>query len=102
MMFKRRYIKYVNKYGAPSFSQKLIQIVKNLIEHLNIQPEIIPTAMQTIQFEYDNSRRDHMEIEIGEDSEAELFIVYYNGQEVFETISSTVEEISQKVREFYE
>ena len=57
--------------------------------------------MGTIQLEYDNSRRDHMEIEISEDKTAEVFIVTYDGREYFESILSDADNINRKVSEFY-
>ena len=90
-----------NGNGAPEFSQSLINKIRMIIEELFIQPEIFPTALQTIQLEFNNSRRDHMEIEIGETDIAEIFIVRYNGEELFEDISSNPDEINRKVRDFY-
>ena len=54
---------------------------------LDIQPEVFPTALQTIQLEFDNSRRDHIEIEIGESDNVEIFTVLYDGHESIETIT---------------
>jgi PHD/YefM family antitoxin component YafN of YafNO toxin-antitoxin module len=89
-----------NGNGALSFSNSLINKVQMLLKELKIQPEVFPTALNTIQLEFDNSRRDHMEIEIGESESAEIFIVMYNGEEYFETIFVTPEEINKKVAEF--
>ena len=90
-----------NGNGAPAFSSALIEKVRVLLESLDIQPEIFPTALQTIQLEFDNARHDHMEIEIGEMDEAEVFIVYYDGTEDMEMIRSDSEEVNKKVRAFY-
>ncbi len=90
-----------NGNEAPSFSSKLIAKTRNLLKHLTIQPEVFPTALGTIQLEFDNSRKDHMEIEIDESDEAEVFIVKYNGAERLESISSDVKTINKKVRDFY-
>ncbi len=90
-----------NGNGAPAFSSALIEKVRVLLESLDIQPEIFPTALQTIQLEFDNARHDHMEIEIGEMDEAEVFIVYYDGTEDMEMILSDSEEVNKKVRAFY-
>jgi hypothetical protein len=90
-----------NGNGAPSFSSTLIDRVEELIDGLSIQPEIFPTALGSIQIEYDNSRRDHMEIEISEEDMAEIFIVYYNGEESIEKIPSTIDCINERVSDFY-
>ena len=68
-----------NGNGAPAIPGELIIRVRKLLQTLVIQPEIFPTALCSIQFEYDNTRRDHMEIEIGMDEEAEVFITRYGG-----------------------
>ena len=90
-----------NGNGAPSFSSSIIDKAEELIDELNIQPEIFPTALGTIQIEYDNSRRDHMEIEIGEEDIAEIFIVYFNGEESIEQIPATADHINERVIDFY-
>lgn len=90
-----------NRNGAPAFSGKLIGKVRSILGKLSIQPELFPTALGTIQLEYDNSRRDHMEIEIGESSEAEVFVYTYNKKEYFENIPATAGAINKKVMEFY-
>ena len=51
--------------------------------------------------EFDNSRKDHMEIEIGETGIAEVFVVYYNGREEMMEISDDTESIRKKVGVFY-
>ena len=78
-----------------------VLVSEELIDKLNIQPEIFPTALGTIQIEYDNSRRDHMEIEIGEEDIAEIFIVYFNGEESIEQIPATANHINERVIDFY-
>lgn len=90
-----------NGNGAPSFSRELIEKVHSIIIDLTIQPELFPTALQTIQLEYDNSRKDHMEIEIGTDDMSEVFIVDKSGAESLEKIESTTRAINERVGAFY-
>ncbi len=47
-----------NGNGAPSFPKPLIKKVKGLLTALEIQPEVFPTALCTIQLEDDNSRKE--------------------------------------------
>ena len=91
-----------NGNSATAFPSSLIERVRVLINGLRIQPEIFPTALGTIQLEYDNSRKDHMEIEINDSDTAEVFIANYNGSEHFESIPSDLDSINEKVRDFYE
>ena len=90
-----------NGNDAPAIPKVVIQKVRDIIELSDIQPEIFPTALKTIQLEFDNSRRDHMEIEIGADDTAEIFIVNYAGGESFEEISAEPSAINKRVRAFY-
>ena len=90
-----------NGNEAPAFDSKQISKVRDILEHLIIQPEIFPTALQTIQLEYDNSRRDHMEIEIGEADTVEIFIVKYDGTEYFEQIPNDADSINKRVGAFF-
>ena len=92
---------YWNGNGAPSFPKALIDKTVSLISGLVIQPEVFPTALGTIQLEFDNSRRDHMEIEIGESDLAEVFVVNFDGAEFFEDIPVSVESINERVKDFY-
>lgn len=89
-------------HSAPAFSKKLINKVKVIIDNSTIQPEIFPTALGTIQLEYDNSRKDHMEIEISEAEEAKIYTVFSNGEEIEEVISSDIATINEKVKIFFE
>ena len=90
-----------NQNGAAAFAGELIRKVRGIIDKIDIQPEVFPTALGTIQLEFDNSRRDHMEIEIDESDNAEVFVSMYNRKEYFETIPSTAYAINKKVEEFY-
>ncbi len=90
-----------NGNGAGAFSSALIEKVRDLLEHLTIQPQIFPTALSSVQLEYDNSKRDHMEIEIGEYDVAEVFCVTYDGRESFESISVDYKSINERVGAFY-
>ena len=97
----RSFKKNWNGNNAPSFPKRLMDKAENLINGLTIQPEIFPTALCTIQLEYDNARRDHMEIEIGLSDTAEIFIVKYNGEEIYETIPADADAINAKAGDFY-
>lgn len=90
-----------NGNDAPAFAEALIQKIRDLLMHITIQPQIFPTALATVQLEYDNARRDHMEIEIGESDTAEVFCVTYDGRESFEDIPATVAGLNKIVKAFY-
>lgn len=90
-----------NQNGSHAFPKALIEKVGAILEGLQIQPELFPTALCTIQLEYDNSRRDHMEIEIGESDIAEVFVSLHNRKEYIESVEASAEAINIIVGEFY-
>lgn len=91
-----------NENGANAFSKQLLSKVRNLIIFLNTQPEIFPTACDTIQLEYDKNNGAHLEIEIGENDLAEVYLIKSNGEDEFKNVSSDVYTINKVVEKFYE
>ncbi|MCR4798084.1 MAG: type II toxin-antitoxin system Phd/YefM family antitoxin [Lachnospiraceae bacterium] len=91
-----------NGNSAAPLDRKVIEKVREILIHQEIQPEIFPSATGTIEFEYSNSRRDFMGIEIGAGTKAEVFIVFYNGHEITENIDADSTSINERVKRFYE
>ena len=91
-----------NGNGARAFDKGLMKKVTGIVRELEIQPEIFPSAAGTIELEYTNSRKDFMGIEIGDTGKAEVFIVMYNGREIFESIDASAKAINERVGKFYE
>lgn len=56
-----------NDNNAKKFSPELISIVKNILENIAEQPEIFPTANNSIQMEYELIDNSYLEFEIFED-----------------------------------
>lgn len=56
-----------NDNNAKKFSSGLISIVKNILENIVEQPEIFPTANNSIQMEYELIDNSYLEFEIFED-----------------------------------
>ena len=90
-----------NRDGTPGFSVVLINRLREIIRNLIIQPEIFANVPCSVQFEYDNSRGDHMEIEIGDAEMADVFVVDVAGKESSEKISVSAEAINARVVAFY-
>lgn len=55
-----------NLHGASSFSELLVELCRNMLLKLNRQPDIFPTANDSIQFDFKNND-DYLEIEIFDD-----------------------------------
>lgn len=68
---------------------------------LEIQPEVFPTACESLQLEYDKADGSHMEIELNESEKAEVFLVDNNECESVRSISASIEAINKVVNDFY-
>lgn len=90
-----------NANGAKAFSTSLISKVRNIIIFLKIQPEIFPTACESLQLEYDKQDGSHMEIELTESENAEVFVVDNMGCERIINIQASIETINKVVNDFY-
>ncbi len=90
-----------NDNGAKAFSVELLDKVRNLIVLLDVQPEIFPTACESLQLEYDKDDGSHIEIEVNESDEAEIFVVDNLGNESISRIKTNADTINKAVKEFY-
>lgn len=90
-----------NMNGARAFSEKLISKVRNMIIFLEIQPEVFPTACESLQLEYDKPDGSHMEIEVTESENAEVFMINNVGRESIVNIQADIETINKVVNDFY-
>lgn len=90
-----------NANGAKAFSANLISKVRNIIVFLEIQPEVFPTACESLQLEYDKQDGSHMEIELTEGENAEIFVIDSMGCESIRNIQASVEVINKVVSDFY-
>ncbi len=90
-----------NGNGAPAIPSEVIKKTQILLESLPIQPEIFPTALSSIQLEFDNSGHDHMEIDVSEADTFDIFIITYMGTESEETIPADFDLLSERVMQFY-
>lgn len=90
-----------NANGAKAFADSLITKVRNLVMFLDVQPEIFPTACESLQLEYDKSDGSHLEIEFSESENAEVFSVDDKGCESIRSICSSVDAINKVVNDFY-
>ena len=85
--------------GAQGFSQFLLLTVNQILRGLRVQPEVFPTARQSLQLEY-HKGADYLEFEIFKNLRVNKF-QFIDGQASQELdIPST--SIDTIVREFYE
>lgn len=90
-----------NENGANAFDKQLISKVRGIITALEIQPEIFPTACDSIQIEYDKEDGSYLEIEIFLEDPCEVFEINENGEESYFSITADVEAIAKVVNSFY-
>lgn len=89
-----------NGNGANAFSADFLDKMRGVVTHLQRQPEIFPTAQDSIQFEYENSIGDYLEIEFFETGRIKLFSHTHKGESSSYDIQS--KDIDRVVTEFYE
>lgn len=87
-----------NGNNALAFSSELISKCRKLVQHLPYQPEIFPTAVGAIQFEY-KSANAYLEFEISEDTINE-YRVYSDNSDI-ENKDISFEEMEKEVVDFY-
>lgn len=89
-----------NGNGAEPFSEKIIQKALDFIisSELKYQPNVFPTARQSIQLEYEKSNGDYLEIEIFEDKYSAYSEI---GNEETEYESISFNELIKLINEFY-
>jgi hypothetical protein len=89
-----------NENGAKAFPKSQIEKVSNILTYLDNQPEIFPTACDSIQLEFDNGK-NHLEIEIFNNDNAETYCVDEDGKETFGTVPAEGTKINDFVWRFY-
>ena len=55
-----------NGYHAAPIPHKIINLCRDIVKELPIQPEIFPTCRKTIQMQYELDTKDYLEFEIYE------------------------------------
>ena len=91
-----------NGHGAKPFSRTLIERARHVILNLDVQPEVFPTAANSIQIEYEKENGEYLEIQIVEDGPYEGFRIYGDETEEIFTLNPDVDEINEAARSFYE
>ncbi len=87
-----------NENGANAFSAGLVAKCAEIVKKLHIQPEIFPTAQDSIQFEWERDRGDYLEIEFFEDGLCKMYLQKVDGSWKTEEIDVT--EIGEKLDGF--
>lgn len=75
-----KYERNWNGYDADPFSEEIINKAREIVNILNIQPYIAPTANDSIQFEYKNKNNDYLEFELFSNGKIKMFTMNADGQ----------------------
>ena len=86
---------------AEPFERTLIDRVKVLLLDLVKQPEVFPTAADSIQLEYDGENNSYLEFQIYEKGNAEAFLIDRFGVEKEWEVEVTAENINSIIGSFY-
>lgn len=90
-----------NNNGAEHISQQVIKKVRKLLMSMTYQPEVFPTACDAIQLEWENDKKEYLEMEIL-DGMINIFQIDAEGGEEQRTIPFDVTEINAIVEKFHE
>ena len=91
-----------NGNKAKPVSKKLINKTKLLIINLEKQPQIFPTANDSIQLEYDGENKSYLEFQITKKDDVSFFMIDKTGKENSGIIPASSFSLETLVKEFYE
>lgn len=90
-----------NGNKARPIPKKVIEKVKTLILNLEIQPQIFPTADDSIQIEYDGDNNSYLELQVTKGNELSYYKVDKSGKETTGSIPCSSFALNSLVEEFY-
>ncbi len=90
-----------NGNHAKPFSKKIVNKVKTLIITLDKQPQLFPTANDSIQIEYDGINNSYLELQVTKKNELSYFKVDKQGNEKNGNIPCSSFALNALVEEFY-
>lgn len=91
-----------NGYNAAPIPAYAIQAAYEIISELDHQPEIFPTANQSVQLEYEKKDGTYLEFEIFSPDKIKMFQEDAGGDVVVEDKFINEEELKESVRQFNE
>lgn len=91
-----------NGNKAKPIAKYLVNKTKYLIINLNKQPQIFPTANDSIQLEYDGENKSYLEFQVTKKNQISYYKVDKNGNEDAGLLPATSFAINNFVKEFYD
>lgn len=89
-----------NGNGAQKFSKKIINKAKSLLIDLTLQPQVFPTANNSIQIEFDRDNGAYLEFQLTKSSQLSYFWVKKDGSEVNGTVPCSSYYVNQLLESF--
>ena len=86
--------------GATSFASSIIENAKQLIDTLSVQPDIFPTSRNSIQFEYENDKKEYLEFELFDKDHINCYFNDHKGCSIKR--ETKMAEVNSIVCNFYE
>jgi hypothetical protein len=91
-----------NGNGASPFSKELISKIKGIIYYLEYQPEIFPTACDSIQLEYEKDNGEYLEFELFENENLVVYRVDKDGFASTKEYEFDIQKVNKEIKSFYE
>jgi hypothetical protein len=88
-----------NGNGAGRFSKPYIELVKSLVRDLPYQPEIFPTARDSVLLEYEKDGKEFLSFEIRKNGRIDMFEVFDDDTSIEVKINK--ENMIEKIDQFY-
>lgn len=85
--------------GASKFSKHLVELVRQIVLTVSKQPKIFPTAEESIQLEYENTKGDYLEFEVFENGDIREYLCRADNSEIEKNVDFL--EINSIVGDFY-
>ena len=91
-----------NGNRARPIPKKIVEKTKTLILNLEQQPQIFPTANDSIQIEYDGDNNSYLELQVTKQNSLSYYLVDKSGKEMTGNIPFSSFALNALVKEFYE
>lgn len=89
-----------NDNGAPRFGSATIKKCRNILSALPVQPEIFPTASDSVQMEYEKENGEYLEFNIFQDR-INIFSIDVENEKEYVIGAEEYERLAEIVKEFY-
>lgn len=90
-----------NGNGARKISKKIINRTRSLLIALDRQPQVFPTANDSVQIEYDGNEHAYLEFQVTKKTRLPFYMVDKTGTEKTGDIPFSASAVNELVEQFY-